>query len=99
MSNEIQMVLSADTAKRLADWYLPTNLRDFWLGMHPLIQTYIYQRCSSGAEFFTNIQMEAARLGELRRVRRGGNDTYSQGIEMIPWKADPRDVLKIGVEK
>lgn len=58
MTNEIVRVLTKDAAQALADRYLPVRLRDFFLGMDPLVQTHFFTRCISPEEFFILIDME-----------------------------------------
>lgn len=62
MNQSIVKIFPADAAKKLGDLFLPVTLRDFWLGMAPIIQCYIYQRSSGPEEFFTLVLMEHARF-------------------------------------
>lgn len=61
------------------------------------MQTYMYQKASQPAEFFSIVQMEAARHQQLRRYAwHDENETErrkSQKIELIPYV---QELTKIG---
>jgi len=59
--------LTPEQAQKLSD-FLPVNLRDFWLGVSPEVQAYLAKLAHSREEFFTLIQMEAARFQQIKRT-------------------------------
>lgn len=77
--NPVMKVFPESAAKKLADLYLPVHLRDFFLGMAPIIQFHLYNTAGSPEEFFSLILMEHARFH---------NDTMNSGRKT--WSSDPR---------
>lgn len=55
-------ILTPNQAEKLADLYLPTHLRDFFLGMSPVLQCHFYILAQDETHFFTLILTEWSRF-------------------------------------
>ena len=60
--------------------YLPVNLRDFWLGMAPIMQEYLFCQATDEYHFFSLIQMEHARFNNPRSYSPYANNQFKQTV-------------------
>jgi len=86
-NNYIVNILTADQAKKLADLYLPTHLRDFFLGMDPVLQCHFYTMSKEPTHFFTLILTEWSRYdneyARTQQRKRVGFDSKIVPVEKV----------------
>lgn len=75
--------MSVREAEALSE-YLPVNLRNFWLAMHPIVQQYTYDVSCEPEHFFSLVQMEFARSGQWVRMPETKSASNTQSIEWKP---------------
>ena len=77
-------ILRAEQSAKLADMYLPVRLRNFYLSLHPLIQTYLYQSAGCPEEFFILVDQEEARFTKMNmRYNRRRNSWEPIRVEEV----------------
>lgn len=82
--------ISQDAAKGLADLYLPVYLRDFYLNLHELVQTFLYRQSTSPEEFFTLVLQEQVRHNNNRYYSRSG--AWAKGVVIFDELIEVNDI-------
>lgn len=80
MSNKLATYgLTPEDANKLSD-FLHVRLRDFWLGMHPIIQAKLYMEANGPEEFFTLVDQEYARFEQGTRFQKPRENSWGKVI-------------------
>ena len=81
-------IISRPSAEKLAQLYLPVRLRDFYLGLHPIMQCYLYDISTTPEEFFTIVMMEDVRFGNHCRFSNKSDPSwnYQPDIQLMDTK-------------
>lgn len=75
------LVMTPEDALKLTV-YLDVRFRDFWLGLHPLIQGKIYSQSFSPEMFFSLVDQEFVRFGQGNKFRSMMADNWGK-IKLI----------------